>query len=994
MPQPPLARLPHVGRDAELKQLAAWLSEAGAGRGSVQLVAGQAGIGKTRLVTELAERASRENWTVAVGRVYSVERGVPYAMWSDALTGFLRAMDAGSRSVLTRGGGWLGTICPALSTDAAPALDPEAQRDGKARLLWNFAQFLARAGERQPLLLVLENLHLADAASLELLHFVARQIGGHRVAIAGTYNEAELDRNSALRDMEQSLLALGAAQLVRLDPLAQRDVEQLVASALDGKHEISRQLAGRLYAWTRGNPFFVEEALKALIESGRLHRRDGRWLGWETEVLDLPHSVRSVVLQRLEHLGPDARALAGIASVIGAHLSFGLLQDAAEMPREAALAAIDELVGAGILVEVRDGGAADYDFTHPILQDVIYDALGTARARLLHAGVARAIERRMGGEALAQADALAFHYSRADASTDAGKAALYLAAAGRDALARHADRAAADYLSAALERQPGNADAHTLIDLLAQARQRLGEYDAAMALWQRARADARNAGNVARSARIERRMGLACYWTGRFEQALAHFDEALESAGSARDDAQRAQTLISRGACSQSLGRPADTGRDLDEALTIAQRVGEPALLARAQRALLFLRVFVGPPDAARRHGEEAVRLAETCGDGTVAWSAHYGLATLAGLTGDGRGMLLHVERAERLAEELQSPVMRVHTDELSMQYAFASGDWDAGIALGERAIGMARALNQHSLLPRLLTWITRFFTARGDFTTARRYLDEAWELGVAGAERGKPAEVHTQIAVHAGMASYHLIAGDHGRAVATCEKGLELADRAGYAVWAVYPLLPVVAEACFYMRDVERGRRHVQRMEAESQRMGHRLGLVWVLAAQGIIARFEDEHSRSAELMRQAIASLEGIPWVYDAARLRRWLADVLIRMGRQEEGVALLKQSYDVCSQLGARVELERAREMMKQVGVRPPVGAARSRVRGVAGLTARERDIARLVAARKANKEIAAELKLSVRTVTTHVANIFAKLKVRSRGELADRVREGDT
>src|SRR5687768_1676299 len=174
--------LPHVGRATELALLSDWLTDVASGHGGVHMIAGQSGIGKTRLAKALVERAQRDRWLVAIGRVYSVESGVPYAVWSDALMQVLRGLDAGARNVLTRGGGWLGTICPAFATEAAIE-DPDGQRDGKARLLWNFSQFLTRLAEKQPLLLVLENLHVADSESLELLHFVARQVGQSRIAI-------------------------------------------------------------------------------------------------------------------------------------------------------------------------------------------------------------------------------------------------------------------------------------------------------------------------------------------------------------------------------------------------------------------------------------------------------------------------------------------------------------------------------------------------------------------------------------------------------------------------------------------------------------------------------------------------------------------------------------------------------------------------------------------------------------------------------------------
>ncbi len=985
-----LKSLPHVGRASELTLLGDWLADVGSGQGGVQIIAGQSGIGKTRMAKALGERAEREHWSVTIGRVYSVESGVPYAVWSDALMNLLRGLDAGARNVLTRGGDWLGTICPPFAKEAS--IQPQDDsRDGKARLLWNCAQFLTRLAEKQPVLIILENLHVADPASLELLHFVARQVGRARVAILCTYNETELDRNPALRDMEQSLLALGGARLMRLDPLTQEDIEQLVCEAFSVNHSSARQLARRLYSWTRGHPFFVEETLKSLVESGRLYERGGSWLGWEVEELGVPRSVRSAVSKRLEQLGADARAVAGVAAVIGARLRFRLLRDVCELPDDAVLAAIDELCRSGILVESTRAEEGDYDFAHAIIQDVIYDSLGVARTRMLHTKVARALEASFGAEALAHADVLAFHFAKADPESAGGKTALYLAAAGRDALARHADRAAADYLNAALERNSPNLDAESLIDDLAQARQRLGEYEAALGLWQRSRTDAESRGDHARSARIARKMGLACFWSGRFEEALAHFDAGLLAATRAGEDAERAQIQLNRATFWQTIGKPREAESDLSAALETAQRLGETALLARAHRALLFLRAFVGPPEASRAHGERALALAEEIGDRNVMWSAHWGLATLAGLTGDGDAAMRHVKQCEQLADDLGSPLLRLYSDEIAMQYAFASGNWDEGIALSERTIATARAANQRLLLPRLLVWAAQFYTARAEYDRAKQYLDEAWEIGVARAARGRPIEVHSQITVYAGLAAYYLALGEFARAVEIGEQGLAIADRTGYVVWATYRLIPVTAEAAFWKRDGERAMHLRQRMQDESERLGNRLGLVWAGAGDGLIARLNGDFAAAAELLRTSITDLEKIPWIYDAARLRRWLADVLIRTGNQEEGIKELRKSHEICASLGAKVELEHAREMMKTLGLRLP---AREGVSGkrVAKLTERETDIARLVSERKSNKEIASALGISARTVTTHVANIFIKLGVTSRGELADRMREG--
>ena len=185
---------PLVGRDAELHTLLNALTDADAKRGSAVLVVGESGVGKTRLVTALAEQASQRGFDVAVGRGYPVETGVPYAVFSDALLPVLRRLDPSALTLLTRGGTEeLAQLFPALAAartgGASPRGDPS---EVKARLLWNFSQFLSRYTAKRPLLVVLENLQWADSASLEMLHFVARQLGGDRLLLVATHNDPEL----------------------------------------------------------------------------------------------------------------------------------------------------------------------------------------------------------------------------------------------------------------------------------------------------------------------------------------------------------------------------------------------------------------------------------------------------------------------------------------------------------------------------------------------------------------------------------------------------------------------------------------------------------------------------------------------------------------------------------------------------------------------------------------------------------------------------------
>ena len=995
-----LPPLPLVGRSAELSALGAWLDDVADRRGSTLIVAGTGGVGKTRLAMTIAERAERLGWTVGCGRVFVVETGIPYAVFSDALQLLLKKLDQAGLAVLTRGAGaWLGSISPAFGPGGALAADDDGSADAKARLFWTFTQFLGRLAAKQPLLLVLENLQWADTSSLELLHFVSRQIGRERIGILCTYNEAELDQSPALRTTEQSLLSLGVARLNRLEPLSHEETERLVCETFHADPAAARLFGARLYSWTRGLPFFIEETLKALVESGRLYERDGRWLGWEVEGLELPRSVRAAVASRMERLSHAARTLANVAAVVGTRVGYDVLRAVSGLPEADVLEALDELRRQGVLVESADKASVRYDFSHPMLAEVLYSELGLARGRLLHASVAEALEALYGDEAPKRADLLAFHYSRADARALAGKAVKYLAAAGRDALAKHADREAAGYLSAALDHlgRAGeldrDVDPERLVEDLAQARQRLGEYDSAMALWERARAEAMQRRQPARIARIERRIGLACYWSGRYDEALAHLDAGLAALEGAANDAVAAQLRLAKGSCLQAIGRAEAAAREVQEALTVAERVGDPSLLARVHRALLFLHAFIGPPDLARHHGERAIELAKASGEKTIAWSAHYGLATLLGLTGYSAALKQHLAESERLADELHSPLLRVWTDEVSIEFLSGSGDWDAGLALAERAIPVARSLGQRTLLPRLLVWAALIHVGRGDFERAKQYLDEGWTLAGAGSERrgsGGPMDVHTHVPLHMGFAQYYLATGDFARALEIGEAGLAIADRTGYVAWAIHRLLPALIEAALKRQDVDLARRYGERLRRDATRTGHRLGIAWVHTTEALIAMMKSDWRRAAPLLAESADELEAVPWMWDASRLRRYLAEVLFRLGDREGAIRELRRSHDTLARLQAEPELSRTRELLRRLGARPPARAVAS---GAGALTGRELDIARLVANRKSNKEIAVALGISPRTVSTHVSNIFAKLSVSSRAELAEKVRVGE-
>jgi len=601
-----------------------------------------------------------------------------------------------------------------------------------------------------------------------------------------------------------------------------------------------------------------------------------------------------------------------------------------------------------------------------------------------------------GTDAIVHADELALHYARSDARRLAGKAIRYLRAAGRDAAAKNANREAADYLAAALALAERNAEPHDedfhpleIVQDLARVRQRMGDYTGALELLERLRLAAEGSGAMGKVASIRRAMGLACYWNGAHELALGHYDAALNAASQSGERGLVARVHIAKAMCLQAVGRRDDAQREVESAVKIAEGLEDVGLLARVHRSLLLLYVWTGPADKAREHGARAIALAETSRQRGVAWAGHWALAFFAGLSGEAAEVSRHLSEANRLADELRSPVLRVWTADVEIEYNSGIGDWESAVTLAERTAAMARALGQRSLLPRVLVWLGLLYLGRGDIERGKQCVDEAWDLSGASGDVHALHDVHTVVPAHVGRAAYHLTMGDYPQAIRVGERGLAIADRSGYIVWAMHRLMPIIAEASLWASDLERAKTIGERLRRDSLLLGNKLGLAWADACDALIVMLRGNASGAIALLRGAADALDAIPFVADAARVRRQLARVLADAGDRDGATRELRRAHEVFAHIGAQRELDATREQLRELGARPPV---RNATTGVAGLTGRELEIVRLVAARRSNKEIGQALGISARTASTHLSNIFAKLNVASRGELADLAREG--
>ncbi len=982
-----LPALPLAGRAADLAALRSAVERLRAGGGSVLFAWGESGIGKSRLVATLAEECRRAGWHVAEGRAYAVEKGVPFAPFSDALVPVLGDLDEGALNVLSRGlADDLGRLFPGLALRSGGRTPHADELGSRAQLFWSLSRVLEGLAARAPFLLTLDDLQWSDPSSLELLHFLARQLGRAPLAIVATINEDERDADPRLTEVERSLASLGLAESRRIEPLSASAVAELIQDTFRVGAAACAPFARWVRERTGGNPLMIEATLATLVEQGRLRKTGGVWLGWEVADLDPPRSVRAAILHRLERLPPAARETAEVLAVIGTRARHDTVRSVCDLPEPELATALEVLERHGFVLESSTDGWPAYDLRHPLAADVLRGEIAGARRALLHLRVAESLEAAYGSESLQHADELAFHYSRGELGGPTERARGYLAAAGRQALERFADREAVRYLEQALACAGEGAEWGTIVEDLGRARRRTGDFTGAVTLWRRGVAEAVTRGDSLTAAGLTRRIALAQLFAGELGPALDDFDGALAHAREADDPRVLGRVLGARGVCLQGLGRVADAERDLKEALRLARTSGADAILARAHRALLLFHTWSGPPDRARQHGRDALARAEASGDAGLTCTCHWALAVLEGLSGKAEACLRHIEAAERGNAELGSPLMEIALAEVRVEVAFGSGDWVTALAVGERAIALCRTLSQRALLTRLLVWTGLVHLGRGAGEQARAYVEEAARLAGVGTAEGGGA-VHALVPAHIGLASLHLANGAVAEAIRVARAALAIVDRTGYRRWAAHRLLPVLAEAYLIARDLEGARETGARLRDEATHLDDPLAAAWADACDALVAWLGGSGAGAEAALRTAAEELEAIPFLPDALRVRRRLAVCLADLGDRAGAVTELRRIHDAFAGLGAERELEKTRRALHEVGARPPTRPASQ---GAQGLTGREWDVLERVAARKSNKAIARELGISARTVERHLTNIFRKLDTESRVDLADLVR----
>jgi tetratricopeptide (TPR) repeat protein len=900
-----------VGRGPHLDRMRERWEDARAGQLQLVLLAGEAGIGKTRLASEFSCQAHEEGATVLYGRS-DEDALVPYQSFVEALGQWVAASPSDHLldKVATRA--QLSRLLPQLA-QRFPELPqvPEREPDTERFLLFEaVSSLLAEESAVTPIVLVLDDLHWADKSTLALLKHLSRSPYESRLLIVGPYREQF--RTDHLADTLADLHREQQFERLSLKGLEQPDVEALI-SARSGR-EAEPELAQAINDETEGNPFFIEEVVRHLSESGAIFDRNGRWASDLTiDQLGIPESLKEVIRQRLGHLDDQTAQMLSLASIAGREFDLQVLEQVSDRAADELLESLDEALAAQLIDDVP-GRVGRYSFSHALIHETLYDDHNAARRVRLHRQIGEAMERIHADSSDPPLSELAHHFLKsAEAGLDVDKAIGYAIGAGERASSQLAHKEAAVFYRRALEtveaNDPGNAERSCeLLLSLGQAEWRAGDFDEAKKAFSRAAGLAQALGGSEQLARAALGFGgpFAAFETGKVDEPLVDLlEQALGSLG--KDDSELRARVTSRLAEALTFSQDRDRGAELSEqAVAMARRLGDRATLAYALERAHWATWGPENLDGRLAVSTEVLELAEQAGE---------------------IGAAMQI-RVWRIAHLLESADIAAVDDEV------------------EACRGLASRLRQPYNLWQVATIDATLALLEGRFSEVEQLSLEALAIGQEAENRnavalcgvqilslrreeGRLAELEQDMATfveqypgipgwRAGLASLHSELGQEPEARQWFEQlASDFTQLPRDMFWL--KSISLLAELCAYLGDSERAAFLYEWLAPYAERC---VVDAPVAACSGSVARYLGllaatlgRHDQAAAHFESAIAVNAGIrawPWV---AHTRHDLAAMLLARrepGDRERALELVGEALAAAEELGMKSLGERTRSL----------------------------------------------------------------------------------
>nr|WP_206314608.1 helix-turn-helix transcriptional regulator [Streptomyces coryli] len=964
---------PLVGRERELTRLTGLLERARAGEARALVIAGDAGVGKSRLLGEAAGRATAEGMTVFTGQCVDLgDVGLPYLPFTE----ILRALAADGRFAEALAAHPAVDRLLGLGSGVGPA-DSGAER---MSFFEDLAALLADLGAVAPLLLVIEDLHWADQSTRDLLRFLLSRAvlqrpatGGaptHRLAIFATYRSDDLHRRHPLRPLLAELVRLPGVERLELAPLPDDEVSRLVQvlHGADGA-PLPEATVRSIVERAEGNAFYAEELLAAAADGGAL-----------------PSGLADVLLIRLEQLSGIAQQVLRTAAVAGRRVEHDLLSAAADLPDAELDSALREAIGHQLLIS---GDRDTYTFRHALIREAVYEDLLPGERVRLHGVFAKLLD---GGGRSGETAAERAHHAQAShdlpgALTASLEAADHAQAVGAPAEElRHVEAALDLFRSVEPAQRPEGLREVPLTLRASGAAARAGEAHRAVGLTRDALARLGSDSDAELAARVRYTLAGNLIRTEHMTDAFRYSSEALSLIPADPPSRTWVWAAATHVLAANQVGDLETAQRVGLQALAVAEQLG----VADAQADLIISVGFRTKSNRRTPEGrqqiEHARELARGAGNAGIELRALFNLAIGSYEAGELEPCLRWLEEGRDRARSLGliSSPYSLEMRYLQLLVLYTSGRWDDCLAAAEADTERLPAAGGFVVGPALYVAAARGLADTVERARSLLALPFDWMAALVGhvvlidhAAQREGAEA-TVAALRTAIVALTEDADTEGSDANVRLASLALAAVADAAVEArLTGDAPAAARWSGEAAELTAlARRSAERGVFSDEPQGPE-GQAWLLRAEAELARAEGVPA--AALWEKAVAAFAGLGDVYERARCERRLAEALLGEDRRDEAAAVVVAARTTAVGLGAAPLLADVDALIRRGRLGDAAAPDREAV-----LTARERDVLALLARGRTNRQIGEELYISGKTASVHVSNILAKLHAASRTE----------